>query len=95
VVALTRDISDHTPLLLNIGQSSSNRGHSMFKFELGWLLREGFAEMVQEIWSRDYQVTDPMQKLQTKIRRLRQHLRGWSKNVSGAYKKEKNNYWIN
>jgi DNA anti-recombination protein RmuC len=61
----------------------------MFKFELGWLLREGFAEMAQEICSRDYQVTDSMQKWQTRIRRLRQHLRGWSKNVSGAYKKEK------
>jgi hypothetical protein len=61
----------------------------MFKFELGWLLREGFVEMVQDIWSYGYQVTDPMQKWQTKIRRSKQHHRGWAKNVSGAYKKEK------
>jgi hypothetical protein len=61
----------------------------MFKFELGWLLREGFVEMVQDIWSCGYQVTDPMQKWQTKIRRSKQHHRGWAKNVSGAYKKEK------
>jgi hypothetical protein len=26
---------------------------------------------------------------QAKIRRLRQYLRGWAKNMSGAYKKEK------
>jgi hypothetical protein len=31
-----------------------------------------------------------MEKWQAKIRRLWQHLRGWTKNVSGAYKKEKN-----
>ena len=31
----------------------------------------------------------PLEKWQEKIRRLRQYLRGWTKNVSGAYKKEK------
>ena len=31
----------------------------------------------------------PLERWQAKIRRLRQHLRGWAKNVSGAYKKEK------
>jgi hypothetical protein len=31
----------------------------------------------------------PMERWQCKIRRLRQHLRGWAKNVSGHYKKEK------
>jgi hypothetical protein len=30
-----------------------------------------------------------MQKWQNKIRRLRQFLRGWAKNMAGAYKKEK------
>jgi hypothetical protein len=30
-----------------------------------------------------------MENWQAKIRKLRQHLRGWAKNVSGAYKKEK------
>ena len=31
----------------------------------------------------------PMQVWQNKIRRLRQFLRGWAKNMKGAYKKEK------
>ena len=31
----------------------------------------------------------PIERWQAKIRRLRQHLRGQAKNVSGAYKKEK------
>jgi hypothetical protein len=30
-----------------------------------------------------------MQRWQNKIRRLRQFLRGWAKNMNGAYKKEK------
>ncbi|WVZ90647.1 hypothetical protein U9M48_036931 [Paspalum notatum var. saurae] len=62
VQAVTREISDHTPLFLNSGDGDSISPHSDFKFELGW---------------------------QAKIRRLRQHLRGWAKNVGGAYKKEK------
>ena len=31
----------------------------------------------------------PLERWQAKIRRLRQYLRGWAKNTSGAYKKEK------
>lgn len=49
VIALTRDILDHTPLLLNTGKPSSNFNQSQFKFELGWLLRDGM-DMVKEVW---------------------------------------------
>ncbi|WVZ96120.1 hypothetical protein U9M48_041796 [Paspalum notatum var. saurae] len=45
VQALTREISDHTPLFLNSGDGDSSPPHSDFKFELGWLLREGFFDM--------------------------------------------------
>jgi hypothetical protein len=47
VVAGTRDISDHMPLILDTGQTSSCNNHIVFKFELGWLLRDGFANMVK------------------------------------------------
>jgi hypothetical protein len=30
-----------------------------------------------------------LERWQAKIRRLRQYLKGWAKNTSGAYKKEK------
>jgi hypothetical protein len=30
-----------------------------------------------------------MERWQTNIQKLRQHLRGWAKNMSGTYKKEK------
>jgi hypothetical protein len=50
VRALTRDISDHIPLLLNTGEPNANT-QPMFKFKLGWLLRDGFIDMIREIWS--------------------------------------------
>jgi hypothetical protein len=61
----------------------------MFKFELGWLLREGFMDMVWDIWTNTVVGDSPMERWQGKICRLRQFLRGWAKNTSGQYKKEK------
>jgi hypothetical protein len=46
VVALPRVISDHTPLLVDTGQPSQSNNAPMFKFELGWLLRDGFMGIV-------------------------------------------------
>jgi exonuclease III len=89
VRALTRGLSDHTPLLLNSGEPSSTGTRPLFKFEIGWLLREGFIELIREIWSNTVVGQTPMERWQGKIRRVRQYLRGWAKNTSGQYKKEK------
>ena len=88
VYALTREISDHTPLLLSTNNPSSAY-QPQFKFELGWLLRDGFCEMVRDVWNSTLVDGSPIERWQAKIRRLRQYLRGWAKSVSGAYKKEK------
>ena len=88
VYALTREISDHTPLLLSTNNPSSAY-QPQFKFELGWLLRDGFCEMVTDVWNSTLVDGSPIERWQAKIRRLRQYLRGWAKSVSGAYKKEK------
>jgi exonuclease III len=89
VRALTREISDHTPLLLNTGESTNTHTQHMFKFEIGWLLREGFLDMIRDLCSNTTTGYTPMERWKGKIRRVRQYLRGWSKNVSGQYKKEK------
>lgn len=89
VVALNRDISDHTPLLLNTGESNDGAHPHPFKFELGWLLRDGFLDMVKTTWASVTVGNTPLERWQAKIRRVRQYLRGWAKNSSGAYKKEK------
>jgi len=38
VQALTREISDHTPLLLNTGEGAFPNKSHMFKFELGLVI---------------------------------------------------------
>jgi hypothetical protein len=89
VCALTREVSDHTPLLLNSGDSSFAATQPMFKFELGWLLRDGFMEIVRDIWTHTVVGSTSMERWQGKIHRLRQYWIGWAKNISGQYKKGK------
>ena len=79
VHALSREISDHTPLLLNTNNPSSSY-QPQFKFELGWLLRDGFCDMVCDVWHSVLVEGTPLERWQAKIRRLRQYLRGWAKN---------------
>jgi hypothetical protein len=50
VQALTREISDHTPLLLDTGEPSHRGNARNFRFELAWLTSDGFFELVKEIW---------------------------------------------
>lgn len=53
VQALTRDVSDHTPLLLDSGTSAIIGNQRPFQFELCWLLNEGFIEHVANVWSNE------------------------------------------
>jgi hypothetical protein len=76
LIALSRDISDHTPLLIDTRNTSSGNNQPMFKFELGWLLRDGFKNMFREVWESVCDKTDKMKCWQSKIKRLRQHLHG-------------------
>jgi hypothetical protein len=89
VEALNREMSDHTPLLLSLGEKGKSKKEPPFQFELGWLIKDRFFEVVAEVWKKEIRGTSPMQRWQNKIRRLRQYLRGWAKNMNGAYKKEK------
>jgi hypothetical protein len=79
VEALNREISDHTPLLLNLGGKTKSKKQPPFKFELGWLLKDSFFEVVSEVWKKENRGTTPMQRWQNKMRRLRQFLREWGK----------------
>ena len=89
VNTLSREISDHTSLLLCTGEESQLKKQPVFKFELGCLWREDFFEIVAKVWSSENRVPTSLEKWQNKIRRLRQFLRGWAKDQKGTYKKDK------
>ena len=82
-------LSDHAPLLTDFGQAAPTSNRHQFKFELGWLTREGFPELVKKVWQRPTRGDTPIQRWNNRIRALRQFLRGWAKHTAGIYKKEK------
>jgi hypothetical protein len=87
VRALTRAGSDHTPLLIDAGSPANIGKNNHFSFELSWLRKEGFFEMVRNKWVSVSAGDSPIDTWQNKIRCLRQFLRGWAQNMSGEYKK--------
>ena len=50
VEARDRNISDHTPLVRTTGPNTHHNKQRLFKFERGWLIRDGFFNMVADIW---------------------------------------------
>ena len=70
-------LSDHAPILLSTGSSVTHDKHQ-FKFELGWLYREGFDEMIKRIWMQPVGGNTPIVDL-----------RGWARHTAGILKKEK------
>jgi len=50
------------PLLLNTGGAAPDSSQPTFKFELGWLLRDGFMDMVKKVWSDENTGSTPMEK---------------------------------
>ena len=81
-------LSDHALILLTTGMPRPPC-NPRFKFELGWLHREGFHEMVKRIWERPVAGDTLIQRWNNKIRALRTHLVGWAHHTTGLLKKEK------
>jgi hypothetical protein len=79
VEALIRELSDHTPLLLDMGNASHRGNNCNFKFELSWLTREDFHETIAKVWQEENRGDTPMKKWQNKIRTACRFLRGWGK----------------
>ena len=53
-------LSDHAPLLLSIG-IPPRKSKNSFKFELGWIDRDGFYELVKAIWEKPVSGRTPIQ----------------------------------
>lgn len=89
VHALPRSGSDHTPLIIDSGDQAHLGNKAIFSFELSWLSQDGFYEMVATEWASITSGNTPIERWQNKIRHIRHFLRGWAKNISGVYKKER------
>jgi hypothetical protein len=60
-----------------------------FKFELGWLQREGFHDIVKNVWDRPVHGNTSIIRWNNKMRAMRKHLSRWASHTAGILKKEK------
>ncbi|KAL0906850.1 hypothetical protein M5K25_025378 [Dendrobium thyrsiflorum] len=80
---LSRTFSDHAPLLLNIS-NHGNIVNASFRFQNMWLLDNSFMDLIASNWNAP---TFPnnnikgMNRLWSKLSRLKQKLRWWNKHV--------------
>jgi hypothetical protein len=74
---------------LDFGSPAHGGKNSTFSFKLSWLRQDGFIDMVKNEWQSIHNEPTLIETWQKKIRHLRQFLRGWARNLSGNYKKEK------
>ena len=81
-------LSDLAPILLTTGTPNPSCKRQ-FKFELGWLHREGFFEMVKLVWERPVSGLNPIQRWNNKISALRKHLNSWARHMVGQLKNKK------
>lgn len=87
--ALARSGSDHTPLIIDSEDQAHLGNRAQFSFELSWLNEEGFYDMIAAEWASVTSGHTPIELWQNKIRHLRRFLRGWAKNLSSKYRKER------
>lgn len=76
VEALTRELSDHTPLLISSGDIP--RKPFIFKFENSWFQRQDLDEVVRRVWNKHYPGRSLLDIWQARIRALRKALKGWN-----------------
>jgi hypothetical protein len=88
VNTLPKEISDHTPLLIESG-SNITFGKKKFRFEKWWLERADFTEVVKKAWNTQCSSLDHIEVWQSKIRTLRRMVRGWADNVVAELNKYK------
>lgn len=73
---LTRDPSDHAPLLLSAATRLDNRPRP-FRFLNVWTTHHGFLQVVRDSWCGEFQ-GGPLPILVSKLRKVKENLRAWS-----------------
>ena len=73
---LPREVSDHNPLILASGQHRNTKS-IQFRFELSWLSNPDFITAAEKIWLKPCRATSALDKIQQKLKLLKQYFKGW------------------
>lgn len=85
---LPREISDHNPLLLTTDVTQPSK-HLTFIFELAWLAQQEFYAIISGILNKACFAETTFDRIQIKLKRCKQYLKGWGFSLQGERKKRK------
>jgi hypothetical protein len=80
VKALTRNLSDHVPLLWEAGLDQPKK-RFRFKFEKWWLRHKDFEKLVGSVWNSLVVGERAIDRWQNRVRCFRRKAKGWSANI--------------
>ncbi|KAF5473280.1 hypothetical protein F2P56_009904 [Juglans regia] len=79
---LSRNTSDHSPMLIKLVMNAAPYGYPSFKFQQMWTSHNDFMEMVARVWKEE-SFGSGLFRLANKLKRLRVALKTWNKMVFG------------
>jgi hypothetical protein len=80
-------LSDYALILLTTGIHKPPCKRP-FKFELGWLQREGFHDMVKKVWEIPVNGNNPILRWNNKMCAMHRHFSGWASHTASILKKK-------
>ena len=87
---LVKEISDHSPLILNTDDFLPNPGHQRdFRFDLNWLKNPEFITLVAKVWLKPVNSKNPIDVLNIKLKRFKKFFKGWGANLFGKSRKRR------
>lgn len=88
VKRLPREVTDHNPLILSSGSCGPLK-HIQFRFELSWLENPDFFTAVKKLWSKPCRAKSALDKIQQKLKILKQYFKGCGFNLQGELRKKR------
>lgn len=88
VTRLTREVSDHNPLILSSG-CNRNLPYIQFRFDMSWIKNPDFYPLVEKIWNKPCKARSAMDRIQQKLKSVKQYFKGWGFNLQGEMRKKK------
>lgn len=82
VTKLPREVSDHNPLVLLYSAKTQPKS-IQFRFELSWLRNPDFFTHVERIWNKPCRTKTSLDKIQQKLKLIKQYFKGWGLNLQG------------
>ena len=75
-------MSDHNPLILDTCENILPKSKE-FRFEKSWLIHEDFMSRVELAWHSSVSATDSLGIVQSKLKKVKDSLKGWGVNIRG------------